>query len=252
MIEKLILALCLCVPAFGQGILAPILQGAPTGGVTFIPVQGAVGVSGSSTDVGTAAFSAPTTTGNAIIAGCAVYGSAVTMGTMTDTAGDTFVPEGVFIGGIGSNVNTEIFHAYNITGHASNVVNCDFAGGTFENVIAAEEISGLLTSGALDGTCGSNSCGANNSATTSYVSGTTGATTQASEIAVGWFALLNSGTAPTFTQGSGWTAMQSGNSGTTAYAFMLEYKILSSTGTQQATATLNASGTGTGQVSTYK
>ena len=43
MIEKLILALCLCVPAFGQGILAPILQGAPTGGVTFIPVQGAVG-----------------------------------------------------------------------------------------------------------------------------------------------------------------------------------------------------------------
>ena len=78
----------------------------------------------------------------------------MTFGTMTDTAGDTFVPEGVFIGGVGSNVNTEIFHAYNITGHASNVVNCDFSGGTFENVIAAEEISGLLTSGALDGTCG--------------------------------------------------------------------------------------------------
>jgi hypothetical protein len=130
-------------------------------------------------------------------------------------------------------------------------VTCNFTGGVFENVVAAEEVSGLLTSGALDGTCGSNSCGATNSAVTSWVSGTTGATTQASEIAFGWFSLLNNGTAPVFTQGSGWTSVQAANSGTT-YAYMLEYKILSSTGTVQATATLNASGSGVGAVSTYK
>lgn len=210
---------------------------------SFIPIQGSSGANGSTTDVSTGAFTSTTTAGNSIHGGCAVYGSSVTFGTVTDTAGDTFVVETPYQSG---SINTVLFHAYNITAHASNVVTCNFTGGVFENVIAAEEFSGEPTSGAVDKTTN-----APNSSTMSWVSGTTGATTQASELAIGWFVLLNSGTAPVFTQGSSWTSVQAGNSGTT-YAFMLEYKALSSTGTQQATAALNANGSGTGQIATYK
>ena len=87
--------------------------------------------------------------------------------------------------------------------------------------------------------------------TTNLVAGTTPTTTVANELVIGSFMLVNAGR--TFTPGTGYSGgtkvLSTGGSGERAIA--TEYKLVSSTGTQSATATLNSSGQYIGITSTF-
>ena len=104
--------------------------------------------------------------------------------------------------------------------------------------ITVVEYSGL-TASPFDKTAG-----ADHTSTTSLASGTTAATTEANELILGFF----TNNASTYTAGSGFTKrLPAGTAG-----IATEDKLVSSTGTQQATMTAGTSGSGRGVVVTLK
>jgi hypothetical protein len=90
--------------------------------------------------------------------------------------------------------------------------------------------------------------GAVNLATTSFTSGTSAATANASELAVGLF-VQAIGSCANYTGTNGYTVR---NASATENCVALEDKVLTVTGTQTATATLSTLETGLGVVSTIK
>lgn len=103
-----------------------------------------------------------------------------------------------------------------------------------------------------DTTFGVDKNASNNGSSGSLSSGVTTATVQASELVVGGFALTNSGRI--FTAGAGFTAGPKVISvgGSSDRAVVLEWKYVTSTGTQEATGTLNSAGGYAGHVVTLK
>jgi hypothetical protein len=103
-----------------------------------------------------------------------------------------------------------------------------------------------------DTTYGADKTATNTGSSASLSSGVTAATIQANELIVGAFALTNSGR--TFTAAGSFTAatkvVSSGGSGDRAV--VVEWKYVTSTGTQEATGTLNSSGGYAGAVATLK
>jgi hypothetical protein len=137
------------------------------------------------------------TTGNAIIVGARFYDptGTVTVSSVTDTAGNTYIqgpPK--FASGTGEHL--VIWHALNVTGHASNVVSVNLSAAVqFWGVVTAQ-YSGIATSSAYDTTATALNGGATM---------TTGAftTAQAEEVIFAVAQVANTG--QTWTAGSGYT-----------------------------------------------
>jgi hypothetical protein len=91
-----------------------------------------------------------TTTGQAIV----VYeraGSAVTLGTPTDTQGDTFTAAMAQLTfGSSANRSGRVYYSLNVTGNAANAVTCNSASATITCLYRI--YSGIATSAAVDGT----------------------------------------------------------------------------------------------------
>jgi hypothetical protein len=102
------------------------------------------------------------------------------------------------------------------------------------------EYSGVLASGSADQTTG----GTGTSATPS--SGATGATTQASEIAIGF--CVNDSSGKTWTAGAGYTLREANANG----QFQVEEQVLSATGAQTAGWTMSASDGWAATIGTFK
>jgi large repetitive protein len=91
--------------------------------------------------------------------------------------------------------------------------------------------------------------GANNASASPSVS-TTVATAEADEIAFGVF--VENLTSDSFTQGAGWTKLQSQQCGTTNVFLLAEYKILAATGVQTANGSFAASQSWAAAIATYE
>lgn len=95
----------------------------------------------------------------------------------------------------------------------------------------------------------------NQATTTSPVTGTTAATTQAEELVVGIWHYADLVTPPTFTAPSGWsqtTTAQQLTSGALLVNLSAAYKFVNATGTQAGTATLGSTQTAGGAIATFK
>lgn len=94
-----------------------------------------------------------TTTGNALIAVVKWEEPLVTLSSLADTAGNTWVIAGQREYGTTSEPSCAVCYAANITANASNVVTATFSGATatYRRIIV-EEFSGLATSSIEDGT----------------------------------------------------------------------------------------------------
>jgi len=163
------------------------------------------------------------TTGNLIVVGCYYTGSAGSISSITDTAGNTYVKIAAssvtFTGYTG-----EIWYAVNVTGNASNVVTTHYSPSiTFPRVVV-HQYSGCATSSPFDQTATGHTASG-----TSVTSGNM-VTTQANEVIVAFMSASNS---CTWTAGASFTKrgsiVQTDTQG--------EDRIVSATGTYTASAT---------------
>ena len=172
----------------------------------------------------TLTFPSNVTAGNAIIV---VVNGANGTYSAADTRGNTYAVAATESDG-GLALGVAIILALNIAGGADTVtVTLPLAPGS----AVAQEWSGLVTSAATDQTAVSDGTTAGPSPT----SGTTAATSQASELAI---AVMcdNTGLNPeTITDPTGWTNIYHQTNGATYDAGAAAYKVLSATGTQVAT-----------------
>lgn len=121
------------------------------------------------------------------------------------------------------------FYVENAAGGASHTFSIATAGGNY-SVLLAVEFSGLAASSSIDKNTSATGTG------TSMSSGATAATTQADELVIGW------GTNATpnntnYSAGSGFAMPVQEPDGVNGGTGFYEYKIVSATGTQTATAT---------------
>jgi len=190
--------------------------------IAFVNVSTPVSGSGTSTTIATGATSA--TTGNhlTVCVGTGVN-SATRVTGIADTAGNTYTRiNGVASAAVGS---LEIWHAQNITGHASNVVTATFVDADPFRWISTIQHSGLSTSASSDV---SNTGSGNN--TTPVTSAST--TTVANEALVGCHVADNTAN---LTAGTGYTLRTSASSADVS----VEDRIVSSTGSYTAGLTLS-------------
>lgn len=144
MIEKLILALCLCVPAFGQGILTPIMAGGASvtaSPVTFVKTP-ATGANCSTSAVACAApaFGTNTVAGHGMVV-CATWGVRTGGGTgfsltsVTDGEGNSYTVESgtrqVFDATTNySEIGAECAHTTGgLVGGTTDIVTCNYSAG---------------------------------------------------------------------------------------------------------------------------
>jgi hypothetical protein len=210
------------------------LGGAPA--ASFTPVfssAGNCGTGGTSCTVTLSVLS-----GQFVLCG---LGSTNTSDTYTCTDGDgdsiTNVPSGNPYSPSGGIVG--VFEGALTHTNASEVFTCTQTNATQNMNCAVVVYSGTPTSGFDVALAGNNQTGLSNGATAA-TGGTTTSTTAASELAIGFFYGAGSGVTSWSASGS-WNLRTSSNSGSNC-AFV--DKILTTTGTQQATATFNNSGGG--------
>lgn len=108
-------------------------------------------VNGSGTDV---AFDATSlTAGNLIAVEIRWSGSGITITSITDTAGNTYVQAGTDIDTVALGAHVALWYAQNTAGNGSNIVTIHFSGGGGSGVyVTNAQYSGLATSNALDTT----------------------------------------------------------------------------------------------------
>ena len=147
-------------------------------------------------------FSSPTTSGNTIVVLVSDYYDGTTAGagggpwTVSDNKGNTYTS--IVHDGSGSFGGVEVFYAYNITGGSGHVVTVTAAGSTFAETTAIE-YSGLTTTDPLDVSQHSGYV----TAASTFTSGNTASTAQASELAVGVVHYFSA--TVTATGDTGWT-----------------------------------------------
>lgn len=213
---------------------------APAGGATPTFINGgSCSISGTSCGMTAWTFGA----GHAVIVCVGSQVAAANALSVADTGGNTYnpAPAGLFTD-LTSNTESECFVALNVAA-GSTTIGCGrvISGGS--GLCTAAEYSGLATSGS-----GDQGAGAANSAVTAFVSGTTSATSQAVELLSGFFFSIGSPT--TCTAANGYTVRESVGAGN-PFGCQVD-KNSSSTGSYQASTTMNAGGSGVGTINTFK
>ena len=185
--------------------------------------------SANSTSIPTSAFSTATTTSKFIVVVISAGATANVVKSITDTAGNTYTK--LFSVTTGSVVGLDMWYAANIVGVSSNIVTATRSPSGL-TLIAACEYSGIATAPADVSVTGTGA------SSTAAASGSTATTAVATELVVGGVGAGALGTS-TATAGSGYSnlAQLAGSGIYVAH----ESKIVSSTGTQSAAFTLNAS-----------
>ena len=208
-----------------------------------------VGTASSSTLGTTLTITVPATgvaRGDTIILFAGTSGSNNAVSTVTDSRGNAYTVD-VRRSSTASSVNTNIVSAPVTTA----LVGGDTIKVTFNDTMSirlalATQWRGLATTGRLDRTATSQSSG------TSLSSGTTGATTQASELVLGSF---SAGENATFTATGGATAFATqlrASLGSTFRTQWQSYRIVSAKGTYSATGTASRSSLYAGAIATYR
>lgn len=220
--------------------LGLLMLGATPARATITVVQHAnatTATTGSSTSL-SRAFPSANTAGNLLVVAVSTY-SGETISPPTDSVNNTYA---LAVGASRSgNAVAAIYYAANCKGGANTVTAHISAA---DNVhLHIYEISGMATSAPVDVT-GSN---ISNTATSLTVS-TSGSTTSANDYVFAYFA--DNATPKTFTAGAGYgDTEQSESSGDAGFS---EDKIVSSTGTQTATATESGADPITALIATFK
>ena len=155
----LILALLLQIPWPGPGRASATPALAPKAVVNTARGSNASGSSVSSISTGSVSH----TTGNLVVVACRNYILGTT--TVTDTAGNTYTALTRYSDG--ANDAFQWFYAKNITGHASNVVTCNFSTASSYVAVIAFQVSGASTTSPLQ-----SETGALHSASTTWTSPT--------------------------------------------------------------------------------
>lgn len=180
----------------GAGSATSSATSAVAGSITYIQsstVSSAVGDANGTTSVNTGAMA--TTTGHTLIV-TATLCLGTAFGTPTDTGGNTYGTPVIATNSAGKKIATWIAH--NITGHAANVVNIPYVGGTDIGNAQQTEVSGLNASAAFD----KSATGAETSATV-HAAGSSGTLSTSAQfiLVAGMGAFASAGT-PANTDGS--------------------------------------------------
>lgn len=177
--------------------------------------------------------------GNLLVCAVNYYGSGDDITEINDDAGNTFVRA---IKGIsaGEALFTDIWYAENTIGQANNEVTVTWNQSTSYQYINLSEWSGIATSSSLDQTNQNNEAGV-----TSHQSGEV-TTTQADEVLIHQ---LQSQANENWTEDTGWTYL---NSDVTSVDDFTQYKISSSTGTYEGTATSGTTTDTVNAIATWK
>jgi hypothetical protein len=171
--------------------------------------------------------------GNALIVEVA-WANNVTC-TVSDNAGNTYASARKH--SIGTTDHLEVFHALNITGGSPITITATFSAGATYRRIQGHEVSGLMTSGALDQVNSANGSSA------TLASGTI-TTTQNDEYLFAAFSAFDQGT---YTPGGGWIA--GGSPGGDGFN---EYRIPTATGTFNGNASMTVSTAWLAVVASFK
>lgn len=164
--------------------------------------------------------------------------------TITDNKSSSFQRAGSRTTISGSDC-VEIWYAMNVTGGAGHTISVDFEGSTFASACAAA-YSGLATTSALDQTTGATGSG------TALNSGGV-STTTANQLFIGGGTHVNVGVGEDlFVAGTNFTIRAQYSSSTTSATSYLEDRIVSATGTYDASATSPGSGNWAARIATFK
>lgn len=223
--KRLLLVLCLllCLRPSAQAAIAFVNVGVGTADI-------------SATTIAAAATSH--TAGNLLVVGIAWSGSAITVSSIANTAGDTFVQVSGALNTSNANERTDLWYVSSAIGNASDTVTVTFsAGATLRRVIVAQ-YSGTDTSTPLD-VAATGYTAAGTSVTTANL-----VTTVANEVIVAFEA---SGSATTPTAGASFTLRNGANT-----RYQLEDRIVASTSTYTASMTGTVNTTMVMSAATFK
>lgn len=171
--------------------------------------------------------------GNMVVVGVCV-GDSVTQPTISDTKGNTWHLCGAAaVNGSARPTHTWMFYSVLTVALVSgNTVTATLSGSPAGAAIVADEFSGTSANTTVDQT-------AQASGTSTSPSSGSKTTTQANELLIGIIGDKCNTTPPiTFSAGSGWTGKTQVAAGTNAISCVLEYQIVSATGSYAATGTL--------------
>lgn len=216
------------------------LGGGGGGGNSWTFVQGQTDAN-NGTSVTSTAIS--TTTGNLIVVLAGSAGQAFTGSPVTDSGGHTWTPCPGQVNFPGSGTRVIQYYSANITGSASHT----FTAATSVSddlTIVVYEFTDTTTS-----VCDQSAGGGHDTEVTSHTSATTGTTTAAAELLVGGMATGDTFGA-TVTGTNGWTVSNYNNGGGTDVAGA--YRVVSSTGTYNYTATSATAARSSMSIGTYK
>src|SRR3989441_931928 len=182
-----------------------------------------------------------TTTGDTLLVGVETNND-VAISSITDTQGNTYVRDAAFAGAPN---RLSIWRASNITGGAVPVVTINFVAKETATAVVAE-YNGIASVSPFDQTASNNQFGA-----TSYTSGTTPATTQATELVFGVH-MNRSTNVGTWTPAGGFTTVLEQDNATSKHQFPVQDQFVTTTGAFASTGTHSTAVTITSLVATYK
>ncbi|PYU17714.1 MAG: hypothetical protein DMG29_00330, partial [Acidobacteria bacterium] len=182
-----------------------------------------------------------TTTGDTLLVGVETNND-VAISSITDTQGNTYVRDAAFAGAPN---RLSIWRASNITGGAVPVVTINFVAKETATAVVAE-YNGIASVSPFDQTASNNQFGA-----TSYTSGTTPATTQATELVFGVH-MNRSTNLGTWTPAGGFTTVLEQDNATSKHQFQVQDQFVTTTGAFASTGTHSTAVTITSLVATYK
>src|SRR5437899_1031168 len=181
-----------------------------------------------------------TTTGHTLLVAIETNND-VAISSITDSQGNTYVRDAVYAPAPN---RVSIWRASNITGGTAPVVTISFVAKETATAVVAE-YSGLLNLAPFDQTASNNQFGA-----ISYTSGTTPATTQATELVFGVH--VNRSGLGTWTPAAGFTTVLERDNATSKHQLQVQASTVTATGAQASTGTHSTAVTITSLVATYK
>src|SRR5207244_1899846 len=162
--------------------------------------------------------------------------------SITDTQGNTYVRDAAFAGAPN---RLSIWRASNITGGAVPVVTINCVAKETATAVVAE-YNGIASVSPFDQTASNNQFGA-----TSYTSGTTPATTQATELVFGVH-MNRSTNLGTWTPAGGFTTVLEQDNATSKHQFQVQDQFVTTTGAFASTGTHSTAVTITSLIASYK
>src|SRR5207253_2597147 len=182
-----------------------------------------------------------TTTGNTLLVAIETNND-VAVTSITDTQGNTYVKD---VGFAAAPNRLSIWRASSITGGAAPVVTITFAAKETATAVVAE-YGGIASVSPFDQTASNNQFGA-----TAYTSGTTPATTQATEVLFGLH-MNRSTNVGTWTPAGGFATVLEADNPTSKHQFQVQDRFVTATGAFASTGTHSTAVTITSLIATYK